>query len=109
MNCVNFSARPPGSSQHVLPVLVFWSWVLLLPRLPPSSQSLRSCPWTSIFLYGPLEQCLDLLPAALPPPVQKTGRTAHVFTAQGGTRRQLQYVDLLGCTPRGWLVLEEEF
>ena len=24
---------PPGLLQHVLTVLVFWSWVLLLPRL----------------------------------------------------------------------------
>ena len=30
---------------------------------------------------------MDLLPAAPLPPVQKPGRTAHVFTAQGGTRR----------------------
>ena len=31
---------PPGLLQHVLTVLVFWSWVLLLPRLPPWSRSL---------------------------------------------------------------------
>ena len=36
-----FRQRPPGLIQHVLTVLVFWSWVLLLPRLPPSSRSLR--------------------------------------------------------------------
>ena len=37
----DFRERPPGLIQHVLTVLVFWSWVLLLPRLPPSSRSLR--------------------------------------------------------------------
>ena len=31
----------PGLLQHVLTILVFWSRVLLLPRLPPSSRSLR--------------------------------------------------------------------
>ena len=41
---------PPGLLQHVLTVLVFWSWFLLLPRLPPWSRSLRLFPWASILL-----------------------------------------------------------
>ena len=53
----------------------FWSWVLLLPRLPPSSRSLRLFPWASILLHGPLDICLDLLPAA--PPHQCKKRDAH--------------------------------
>ena len=83
----NIRERPPGLIQHVLTVLVFWSWVLLLPWLPPLSRSLRLFPWASILLHGPLDSCLDLLPTAPLPPVQKTGRTAHAFTAQGGTLR----------------------
>ena len=79
--------RPPGLIQHVLAVLVFWSWVLLLPRFPPSSRSLRLFAWASILLHGPLDSCLDLLPRSSPTTGAKTGRTAHVFTAQGGTRR----------------------
>ena len=70
-----FSETRPGLIQHVLTVLGFVFWALLLPWPPPSSRSLRLCPWASILLYGPLNVCLDLLP------------TAHVFTAQGGTRR----------------------
>ena len=43
----NFQAireRPPGLIQHVLTALIFWSWMLLLPQLPPSSRSLRLFP-----------------------------------------------------------------
>ena len=47
-----FRERPPGLLQHVLTVLVFWSWVLLLPQLPPWSRSLRLLLWASILLYG---------------------------------------------------------
>ena len=72
---------PPGLLQHVLTVLVFWSWVLLRPRLPPWSRSLRLLPWASIWLYGPLDIVWICCPQLRP------GRTAHVFTAQGGTRR----------------------
>ena len=68
----------------LLTVLVFWSWVLLLPRLPPWSRSLRLFPWASILLYGPL----DIAARSSPTTRAKTGRTAHVFTAQGGTRRK---------------------
>ena len=46
---------------------------------PPSSRSISLCPWASILLHGPLNICLDLLPAAPPPPIQQ------VFTAQGRT------------------------
>ena len=47
------------------------SWVLLLPRPPPSSRSLRLFPCASILLHGPLDICLDLLLAAPLPPMQK--------------------------------------
>ena len=63
--------RPPALIQHVLTVLVFGSWVLLLPRLPPSSRSLRLFPWASILLHGSMGICLDLLPATPLLPVQK--------------------------------------
>ena len=53
---VNSKERPPGSIQHVLTVLVFWSGVsvLLLPQLLHSSWSLRLFPWASILLHGHL-------------------------------------------------------
>ena len=81
--------RPPGLLQHVLTVLVFWSWVLLLPRLPSWSRSLRLFPWDSILLLGSLGICLDLLPAAPRSPVQKRDaqhmllehRVAHAETS----------------------------
>ena len=75
--------RPPGLLQDVLTVLVFWSWILLLPRLPPSSQSLRLFPWASILLYGPLGHWLGSAAHSSPITRAKTGRSAHVFTAQG--------------------------
>ena len=75
--------RPRGLIKHVLTVLVFWSWVLLLPRLPPSSRSLRLFPWASILLHGPLDICLDLLPAAPLPPVQKRD-AQHMFLQHRG-------------------------
>ena len=59
-----FRERSPGLIQHVLTVLVFWSWVLLLPRLAPLSWSLRLFFSANILLHGPLDICLDLLPAA---------------------------------------------
>ena len=79
--------RPPGL-QHVLTVLVFWSWVLLLPRLPPWSRSLRLFPWASILLYGLLDSCLDLLPAA-PPPVQKWD-AQHMFLQHRGAHAEVK-------------------
>ena len=94
-NSRNTQRKTPWLFQHVLTVLVFRSWVLLLPRLPPWSRSLRLFPWASIFALWALGHCLDLLPATPPPPVQKkkTGRTAHCFTAQGGTRRNTVYCE----------------
>ena len=85
---LNFRARPPGLIQHVLTVLVFCSWVLLLPRLPPSSRSLRLFPWASILLHGPLGICLDLLPAAPLPPVQKQD-AQYMLLQHRGTCREL--------------------
>ena len=76
-----FRERSPGLNQHALTVLVLGSWVLLLPRLPPWSWSLRLFPWASILLHGPLDICLDLLPAAPLPPMQKQD-AQHMFLQQ---------------------------
>ena len=80
--------RPPGLIQHVLTVLVFWSWVLLRPRLLPSPRSLKLFPWPSILLHGPLDICLDLLPAAPRPPMQKRD-AQHMFLQHRGSRTDL--------------------
>ena len=82
-----FRERPPGLIQHVLTVLVFWSSVLLCPLLPPSSRSLRLFPWSSILLYGPLGNCLDLLPAAPHPHVQKRA-AQHTFLQHRGAHAE---------------------
>ena len=82
-----FRERPPGLIQHVLTVLVFGSWVLPPPRLPPLSRSLRLCPWASILLHGPLDICSDLLPAAPPPPVQKRD-AQHMFLQHRGAHAE---------------------
>ena len=86
-----FRARPPGLLQHVLTVLVFWSWVLIWPRLPPSSRSLRWFPWASILLHGPLDICLDLLPAAPLPPVQKRD-SQHKFLQHKGAHADMSFL-----------------
>ena len=52
-----------------------------------SSRSLGVCPWTGISFITPSSKFLDLLPTA-PCHQCKTGRTALVFAAQGGTDRQ---------------------
>ena len=80
---ITFRERPPGLILHVLTVLVFGSWVLLLLRPPASSQSLRLFPRASILLHGPLDIGLHLLPAAPPPPGQKQD-TQHVFFQHRG-------------------------
>ena len=69
----------------MLTVLVFFSWVLLLPRPPPSSRSLRLCAWPSILLHAPLGIFLDWLAAAPPPPVQKRD-AQHKFLRHRGAR-----------------------
>ena len=74
--------KTPGLIQHVLTVLVFWSWVLLRPRLPPSPRSLKLFPWSSILLHGPLDICLDLLPAT--PRPCKNGTHSTCFCSTGG-------------------------
>ena len=73
----------------MLTVLVFGSWVLLLPWLPPSSRSLRLFPWASILLHGPLDICLDLLPAAPLPPVQKPD-AQHMFLQHRGAHAEFR-------------------
>ena len=74
---------PSGLLQHVLTVLVFWSWVLLLPRLPPWSRSLRLIPWASVLLYKPLDIpwicCLQL-----PHHPCKNGTHSTCFYGTGG-------------------------
>ena len=71
----------------MLTVLFFWSCVLVMPSSRASSRSLEVCPWPSICFDDRSSKVLDLLPPASLPPVQKRGRTAHVFAAQGGTHR----------------------
>ena len=66
---------------------ILWSWVLLLPRLPPLSWNLRLFPWPSILLHGPLGVCLDLLPAAPLLPVQKRDAQHMFLQHMGGTGR----------------------
>ena len=78
--------RTPWLIQHVLTVLVFLSWVLLLPRPPSSFWSLRLFPWASILLHGPLDICLDLLPAAPLPRLQNRD-AQHMFLQHRGTHR----------------------
>ena len=79
--------RPPGLIQHVLTVLVFWSWVLLRPRLSPSPRSLKLFHWSSALPHGPLDICLDLLPAAPRPPMQKRD-AQHMFLQHRGARAE---------------------
>ena len=75
--------RPPGLLQHVLAVLVFWSWLLLLPWLPPWSRSLKLFRWASILLYGPLDILLGSAARSSPTAHAKTGPTTHVFQHRG--------------------------
>ena len=79
-----FREIPPGLLQHVLTVLVFWSWVLLLARLPPWSRSLGLFPGL-VFCFTSPWTLLGSAARSYPTTRAKTGRTAHVFTAQGGT------------------------
>ena len=72
-----------GLFPHVLAVLVFWSWVLLLPRLPPSSQSLRLLPWASILLYGPWDIAWICCPQLHHHPC-KNGTHSTCFYSTGG-------------------------
>ena len=70
-NWVLLSGKYPWVAPACADCPGFLVLVLLLPRLPRWSRSLRMFPWPSISLYGPLDICLDLLPAAPPPPMQK--------------------------------------
>ena len=87
---------PPGLLQHVLAVLVFWSWALLLPQLPPSSRSLKLFPCANILLHAPLDICLDLLPAAPPPPVQNRTHSTCFYSTGGHTPNVRVYHDIFG-------------
>ena len=78
-----FREIPPGLLQHVLTVLVFWSWFLLLPWLPPWSRSLRLSPWASILLYRPLEIAWMCCPQ-LPHHPCKNGTHSTCFYSTGG-------------------------
>ena len=79
----SFGERSPGLIQLVLTVLVFWFRVLLEPRLPASSRSLRSCPRTSICSMAPSSKFLDLLPPAPPTTCAKHGTHSTSFLQQG--------------------------
>ena len=74
---------PPGLLQHVLTVLVFWSWVLLLPRLPPWSRSLGLFAWASILLYAPWDIAWICCPQ-LPHHPCKNGTHSTCFYSTGG-------------------------
>ena len=87
-----FVGQALGLIQNVLTILVFWSCALPLPWLPPSSRSLRFFAWASILLHRPLDICLDLLPAAPLPPVQKIKWDA----------RHTSFYNTCGHTPRNW-------
>ena len=80
---IYFRERPPGLLQHVLTVLVFWSWVLPLTRLPPSSRSLRLCLWASMLLYGPVDIAWICCPQ-LPHHPCKNGTHSTCFYSTGG-------------------------
>ena len=73
-------------SQHVLTVLVFWSWVLLLPRLPPLSRSLRLFPWASILLHWPLDICLPYHPC------KNRTHSMCFYSTEGTSRRKSETV-----------------
>ena len=91
-----FGEIPPGLFPHVLTVLVFWSWVLLLPRLPPWSRSLRLFPCASILLYGPLDTAWICYPQ-LPHHPCKNGTHSTCFYSTGGhTPNVPQYQNLDG-------------
>ena len=88
---INFREIPPGVLQHVLTVLVSGAGFCSCPgfhlrlRASDCSPGLAFCftePWT---LLGSAARNSPTTRA-------KTGRTAHVFTAQGGTRRQLNSI-----------------
>ena len=78
-----FRESPPGLFQHVLTVLIFWSWVLLLPRLPCWSRSLKLFPCASILLYGPLDIAWICCPK-LPHHPCKNGTHSTCFYSTGG-------------------------
>ena len=83
----HYQGKTPWVDSACADCLVFSSWVLLLPRLPPSSRSLRLFPWASLLLHGPLDICLDLLPAAPLPPVQIKDAQHKFLQHKGGTRQ----------------------
>ena len=96
----NFQSVFPGKIQGKTPWVDsacadcpgFWvlaPWVLLLPRLPPSSRSLGLFPGLAFCFMGPWTFAWICCPQFPYYPCKKTGRTAHVFTAQGGTRRKI--------------------
>ena len=59
--------------------------MLLLPWLPPWSWIFRLSLWASILLHGPLDICLDLLPAAPLPPMQKQTHGTYFYSTGGHT------------------------
>ena len=73
----------------MLTVLVFWSWVLLLPRLPPSSRSLRLLPWASILLDGPLDIAWICCPQLPHHPYENGTHSTCFYSAGGHTPKTL--------------------
>ena len=68
---------------HVLTVLVFWFWVLLMPKSQALSRSLRLCPWSSICFMAPSSKILGSAPPAPLPSVEKRD-AQHKFLQHKG-------------------------
>ena len=89
----------PGLLQHVLTVLVFLSWVLLLPRLPPWSRSLRLIPWASVLLYGPLDIAWICCPQLPHHPCKNGTRSTCFYSTGGHTPSNVPHFDCLAGNP----------
>ena len=79
--------RPPGLINHVLIVLVFWSWVLVIAPPPELHPGASDCAPGLAFAFMAFRANSWICCPQLPCTSAKTGRTAHVLTAQGGTHR----------------------
>ena len=92
--------KSPGLLQHVPTVLVFWSWVLLLPGFDLGLGASDCSPGLAFSSTGPWT-LLGSAARSSPTIRAKTGRTAHVFTARGGTRQSNVGESSRGNTIRG--------
>ena len=95
----SFTKKPlkiQGNTPWVAPACADCPDFLVLGSAPAPTATLVSepqiVPLASILLYGPSEIVWICCPQ-LPYHRAKTGRTAHGFTAQGGTRRKLKALE----------------